>query len=85
MESIWLCCAGALLYQLIPYIETTKNPEVKPPLFDSAKIGAILVHLFASSILGYVYFHGHAAIPPIVPLHIGISTPIIIRMLSAKE
>lgn len=82
-EPVVLSMCGGLMYQLFPFIEYNKDPGNKPDLFNKGKLGAIIIHIIFSGVIGYAYFADYPTSSKMLALHVGVSTPIIMRALAA--
>jgi hypothetical protein len=96
MEQILLCGFGGLLYHVFPLLESIKNRdntgmmvgEHPDFMLEIKKIRfwvCLIIYVGIACGFGYAYFINMTEVHGILEIHIGISTPLILRsMLNLK-
>ncbi len=82
-EPVIFAGLGGLAVQILYLIDGLNAPKDRRPDFRSGLYYlGILLNIFLSVILGYVYFDESQKLNRIVYFHIGLSAPLILRTLA---
>lgn len=82
-EPVILSGLGGLCYPFLAYLEwRNKKQTQRPPHSDLSYYISIIIYVFFALLIGYAYFSGRTEINKLLAIHIGISSPLILRTMS---
>lgn len=81
-EHIWLAAVGGFAYNVIPLLELQWKPKESRPDFKSVIYWLpYIIWPVLGGILAYAYESPQSPLNKLLALHIGLSTPIILRQM----
>lgn len=82
-EPVILSGFGGLAYPLLAFLEFDNIKKSKCITFRKFRdYFAVLIYVFLAILMGYAYFEGKEDVNRLLAIHIGISSPLILRTMT---
>ena len=82
-EPVILSGLGGLAYPLLTFLEFDNLKKSKCLTFKKFRdYFAVLIYVFLAVLMGYAYFKGKNDVSGLLAIHIGISSPLILRTMT---